>query len=151
MTPMGLSEDLVDLLEVHGADLVAHCFNSYLYNGAGDLLSLRDGRGNVIAWTYDLNGRVTSKRDANNVEILRYQYDALGRLTNRWTAAKGTTSYVYDALGNLRSTIYPERTLGTVEPKSFDLRGLSFWLLPRRERRASPSWGCEERATRAAG
>ena len=85
--------------------------NAYTYNGAGDLLTLRDGRGNVVSWTYDAYGRVTAKRDANNTEILRYQYDAGGRLTNRWSLAKGTTTYVYDAQGNCTARVYPERTL----------------------------------------
>ena len=52
--------------------------NSFTYSGAGDRLTLRDGRGNVTTWAYDSYGRVTSKRDANNTEILRYLYDPNG-------------------------------------------------------------------------
>ena len=85
--------------------------NSFVFNGAGDLLTLRDGKNNTVSWAYDGYGRVISKRDANTTEILRYQYDAGGRLTNRWSAAKGTTAYVYDPLGNLLNTIYPSLTL----------------------------------------
>ena len=39
------------------------------------------------------------------------QYDPLNHLANRWSAAKGTTTYVYDPLGNLLNTIYPDRTI----------------------------------------
>jgi RHS repeat-associated protein len=41
------------------------------------------------------------------VEIFRYQYDANHRLTNRWSAAKGNTSYTYDAAGNLLTVVHP--------------------------------------------
>ena len=85
--------------------------NSFVYNGAGDLLTLRDGRGHATSACYDAYGRVTSRRDANDTEISRYQYDPLNHLTNRWSAAKGTTTYVYDPLGNLLNTIYPDRTI----------------------------------------
>ena len=72
---------------------------------------MRDGRGHATSACYDAYGRVTSRRDANDTEISRYQYDPLNHLTNRWSAAKGTTTYVYDPLGNLLNTIYPDRTI----------------------------------------
>ena len=96
---------------VAGAGTADAVTNSFVYNGAGDLLTLRDGRGHVTSACYDAYGRVTSRRDANDTEISRYQYDPLNHLTNRWSAAKGTTTYVYDPLGNLLNTIYPERTI----------------------------------------
>jgi RHS repeat-associated protein len=34
-------------------------------------------------------------------------YDANGRLTNRWSAAKGNTGYTYDNVGNLTFVNYP--------------------------------------------
>ena len=36
-----------------------------------------------------------------------YGYDANSRLTNRWTPAKGTTTYRYDAVGNLTNIVHP--------------------------------------------
>ena len=96
---------------VAGAGTADAVTNSFVYNGAGDLLTLRDGRGHATSAFYDAYGRVTSRRDANDTEISRYQYDPLNHLTNRWSAAKGTTTYVYDPLGNLLNTIYPERTI----------------------------------------
>ena len=94
-----------------GAGTADAVTNSFVYNGAGDLLTLRDGRGHATSAFYDAYGRVTSRRDANDTEISRYQYDPLNHLTNRWSAAKGTTTYVYDPLGNLLNTIYPDRTI----------------------------------------
>ena len=94
-----------------GAGTADAVTNSFVYNGAGDLLTLRDGRGHATSACYDAYGCVTSRRDANDTEISRYQYDPLNHLTNRWSAAKGTTTYVYDPLGNLLNTIYPERTI----------------------------------------
>jgi YD repeat-containing protein len=78
----------------------------YAYNAAGDLLGITDGNGNKTSWGYDIYGRVTSKTNANGTEILRYQYDANGRVTNRWSLAKGNTQYRYDSAGNLTNVVY---------------------------------------------
>jgi len=76
------------------------------YNGAGDLLNLNDGRAKNTWWGYDGYGQVTSKTNHNSVQILRYQYDANGQLTNRWSKAKLATTYRYDAAGNLTNAVY---------------------------------------------
>jgi RHS repeat-associated protein len=78
----------------------------YTYNAAGNLLKLRDPSGNETSWTYDQYGRVTTKTNANGVESLRYAYDPNGRVTNRWSAAKGNTIYRYDSAGNLTNICY---------------------------------------------
>lgn len=80
---------------------------AYTYNAAGDLLTLRDGKSQQTTWAYDVYGSVTNKADANNNTMFRYRYDILGRLTNRWTPAKGYTGYAYDAVGNLTNINYP--------------------------------------------
>jgi len=79
----------------------------FSYSPAGDLLTLTDGKSQTTTWKYDLLGRVTNKLDAASTVIFRYGYDANGRLTNRWTPAKGTTVYSYDAAGNLTFVNYP--------------------------------------------
>jgi RHS repeat-associated protein len=79
----------------------------YSYNGAGDLLTLTDGNTNITTWIYDQYGRVTNKFDAANNLLFIYKYDADGRLTNRWSAAKGNTTYSFDAVGNLTGVSYP--------------------------------------------
>ena len=48
--------------------------------------------------------------DAATNVIFKYQYDASGRMTNRWSAAKGDTGYAYDATGNLTNVNYPSNT-----------------------------------------
>jgi RHS repeat-associated protein len=80
--------------------------NSFTYNAAGDLRTLSDGKSQVTKWGYDTFGRVTSKTNAANTEILRYSYHLNGALSNRWSAAKGNTVYSYDAAGNLTNVNY---------------------------------------------
>src|SRR5262249_41352486 len=65
-------------------------------SAAGDLLSLTDGKNQTTKWKYNEYGLVTNKIDQAGTEILRYQYDADNRLTNRWSVAKGNTKYAYD-------------------------------------------------------
>ena len=67
--------------------------NSFAYDAGGSLTNLSDGKGQFTRWNYDQFGRTTNKVDATSTEIFRYQYDADNRLTNRWSAAKGTTTY----------------------------------------------------------
>ena len=85
--------------------------NQFAYDGAGDLLTLTDGKNQATTWHYDSFGRVTNKVDAANVVAFAYQYDADNRLTNRWTPAKGVTTYTYDAVGNRTAIIYPQSTI----------------------------------------
>jgi len=55
-------------------------------------------------------GRITNKLDQAGAEILRYEYDPNGRLTNRWSIAKGDTYYSFDPVGNLTNINYPNST-----------------------------------------
>jgi RHS repeat-associated protein len=79
----------------------------FTYNPADEILTLTDGKNQTTAWHYNEFGWVTNKLDQSNTEILRYTYDPLGRLTNRWSAAKGNTKYAYDSIGNLLTINYP--------------------------------------------
>ena len=81
--------------------------NIFAYNGAGDLLTLTDGNNDKTTWGYDSFGRVTNKVDMANNLLFVYQYDPDNRLTNRWSATKGSTAYGYDHLGNLTGVTYP--------------------------------------------
>jgi RHS repeat-associated protein len=82
----------------------------YTNNVAGDLLSLTDGKNQTTRWNYNEYGRVTNKLDQAGTVILRYKYDPDGRLTNRWSAAKGDTVYTYDSVDNLTGINYPSST-----------------------------------------
>jgi len=84
--------------------------NQFAYNGAGDLVTLTDGRNQTTAWRYDTFGRVTNKLDTLNHALFNYAYDADSRLTNRWTPEMGNTFYAYDAVGNLTQIRYPQLT-----------------------------------------
>lgn len=79
----------------------------YGYAPAGDLLSLTDGKSHTTQWGYDAEGRVTNKVDQAGSTVLKYTYDADGRLLTRWSVAKGTTYYTNDAVGNLTGIGYP--------------------------------------------
>ena len=85
--------------------------NSFAYDGAGDRLRLTDGRNQPTHWNYDAFGRVTNKVDAAGVIQFVYQYDANNQLTNRWTPAKGNTTYTFDAVGNRKTINYPLSTV----------------------------------------
>lgn len=83
----------------------------YSFAPAGDLLALKDGKGQITQWNYDAYGRVTNKVDQGGTVVYRYRYDGDGRMTNRWSAAKGTTNtYTYDGEGNLLHIGYPVTT-----------------------------------------
>jgi RHS repeat-associated protein len=82
----------------------------FSFSAASDLLTLVDGRGKQTSWGYDQFGQVTNKVDHNDIAILRYQYDAGGRLTNRWSKGKANTAYAYDPVGNLTQVTYDANT-----------------------------------------
>lgn len=79
----------------------------YAYNAAGNLLTLTDGKNQVTTWSYDIERRVTNKLDQAGVEIFCWTYDGKGRLASRWSKAKGSTAYTYDAADNLTFVNYP--------------------------------------------
>ena len=86
----------------------------FTYNAAGDRIKLTDGKSQDTTWGYDLFGRVTSETNAASAVVFKFQYDANNRLTNRWSAAKGTTVYSYDAVGNRTLVNYPVSTDSTL-------------------------------------
>jgi RHS repeat-associated protein len=98
---------------------------TYVYNDLGDLLSMTSPDTGTTTYTYDAAGNRLSQTDARSVTV-NYTYDALNRLTNidypgssldttftfdQGTAQKGrlttmtdgsgTTTFAYDAVGNL--------------------------------------------------
>jgi RHS repeat-associated protein len=79
----------------------------FQYNPAGDLTNLVDGALHATSWKFDIYGRLTNKVDNLGNNLFFYGYDADNRLTNRNSAAKGTTTYRYDPVGNLTNVVYP--------------------------------------------
>jgi RHS repeat-associated protein len=82
--------------------------NGFTYDAAGDLLTLTDGKGQTSTWHYDQFGRVTNKVDAATNTVLIYKYDAVNRLTNRYSISKGNTYYSFDAVGNPTNVSYSD-------------------------------------------
>jgi YD repeat-containing protein len=66
-----------------------------------------DGKNHSTQWGYDSFGRNTNVIDATGATVLRFKYDQDGRLTNRWSAAKGDTFYTLDLNGNATFINYP--------------------------------------------
>jgi RHS repeat-associated protein len=77
----------------------------------GNMLSLTDGRTNTKSWSYDIYSRQIAERNANGLQVKTRGYDANGRLTSQWTVVKGTTTFAYDADGNLLTISSPHSTI----------------------------------------
>ena len=82
----------------------------FSYDAAGNLAALTDGRNNVTTWTYDPEGRVTNKKDANSTNLFTYSYFPTGWLSNRLDALTNNTKYLYDPVGNLTNIDYTSST-----------------------------------------
>jgi len=87
---------------------------SYAYDGAGRMTSRTDGLGNALYWTYDKRGnRLTQANRVGTPAIaITWTYDNANRLLTR-VADGVTTTYGYDANGNLTSAQGPSGTIGT--------------------------------------
>ncbi len=77
---------------------------NYFYNGQGQLAELKDGAGNLIVeYTYNQLGQLATKLNGNGTST-SYGYDAAGNLTSIINYASGTTvnssfTYTYNLLG----------------------------------------------------
>lgn len=84
--------------------------NRFSYGCGDELLTLSDGKKQTTTWRYDEYGRVTNKLDYLGTNLFAYTYDANGRVTSRWTPGTNgpgiTTRYSYDAVGNLTTVDY---------------------------------------------
>jgi RHS repeat-associated protein len=79
----------------------------FAYDASGNLTNLVDGKGHSTQFNWDEYSRQTNKLDQSGTVILKYAYDANGRLLSRWSVAKGTTYYTNDAVGNVTYLDYP--------------------------------------------
>jgi RHS repeat-associated protein len=81
---------------------------SYSYDALGRLSALKDGAGSLIVqYSYDNLGRLVKKVNGNGTSTT-YAYDATGNLTNEVNFAQGTTinssfTYTYNLLGEQTS------------------------------------------------
>lgn len=89
----------------------------YAYNKAGRLESVKDGKGNLWSYGYDLRGRKITSQDPD-AGYTKYAYDILDRLTATTQLASATdtqgkkNSTVYDEFGRVTSTWEGEPTTG---------------------------------------
>jgi RHS repeat-associated protein len=78
---------------------------TYGYDARGNLTSLTDGLTNTVLYGYDELGRKTSQTNRSDLTPLTpsitWLYDGAGRLIERTSAETATVTYEYDANGNL--------------------------------------------------
>ena len=112
--------DVTQMVENANNKPITH---SYTYDSYGNTLTHTiSGSGvptTTSTKTYDATHRflVQEKSTANQL-IKKYNYNSLGRLVSKQEGISGsllTTSYQYDAIGNLIKTTYPDGTTTTIE------------------------------------
>jgi RHS repeat-associated protein len=112
-TPNGITtryvyDDLGNLLQEQSPQ---RGIRAYTYDTAGNVLTLTDARGITLNYSYDVLGRVMSIDAPGFDEDITYVYDSCingaGRLCQVMDAS-GTTSYAYDAFGNLTQQTHTE-------------------------------------------
>ncbi len=84
---------------------------AYSYDDVGRLQRQDQGNGTFTTYAYDVAGRLTSlvnlASDNSILSTFGYTYDAIGRKLTM-TTTEGTTTYVYDASGQLTSVNLPD-------------------------------------------
>ena len=90
--------------EQHVADQGTSLFS---YDVANRASTISDPNGAVRKYYYDLNQNVTAAEDVNGQT--RYEYDG-GRITRVTDRLGNSTSYAYDAAGNVTDIAYPDGT-----------------------------------------
>lgn len=78
----------------------------YTYDAAGNLKTIKDARGKVKTFAYDLLGRQLSVTDPLN-HTTAYDYDSAGNRIRLTDANGATTNYTYDRLNHLKTIDYP--------------------------------------------
>jgi RHS repeat-associated protein len=118
------SQGLPTTVSINGSGQPAETTSS-TYNGQGELTSETDARGKTTSYGYDPFGDLASVTDAAGDETT-YGYDADGRVTSTvapagnapgGVPAQHTTSYSYNALGDLTSSTDP---LGKTTSYTYD-------------------------------
>jgi len=92
-------------------------YETFVYDGRGNLLSRRDRRGEEWTYTYNSRGQVLT---ATNPEggVSTYTYETDGTLATRTDSDTGRTTYTYDGYGRL---VGIERPDGTTVRMGYDL------------------------------
>jgi RHS repeat-associated protein len=72
----------------------------YTYDGAGNLASMIDGRGDVTSYAYDEAGRMTGLTDPDS-HTITWTYDALGRRVGQANRDSTSVTWTYDGAGRV--------------------------------------------------
>lgn len=82
-------------------------YRSYTdYDEMGRVIARRGNNGQVVRYTYDLNGNVVSAKDALN-RVTSYEYDELDRVDHVTDANSGQTSITYNTGGQVAQVSDP--------------------------------------------
>ncbi len=81
----------------------------FTYDGAGNLTTITDARGNAWVFTYDAQHRLLTERDRRGVTVLTNTYNGAGRIASQADAAGHLTTFAYTPLagGRLQVVITP--------------------------------------------
>jgi RHS repeat-associated protein len=74
---------------------------SYTYDSAGQELTRAEPDGSVTRYSYNAAGELAALKDGSGNPITQYTYNALGQLVGSHDGNGQTTSYQYDADGNV--------------------------------------------------
>jgi len=80
-------------------------YTYYTYNAAGDLLTIKNHRGNVTTINYDTLGRKINMNDPD-LKYWEFTYDANGNLLTQTDAKSQVITFAYDALNRKTSKTY---------------------------------------------
>ena len=79
----------------------------FQYDPSGNITNMVDGKLQKTIFQFDAFSRLTNKLDNTSSSVLRLTYDANSRIKTRWTPEKGTTTYIRDPIGRIRTNSYP--------------------------------------------
>lgn len=104
------------ITETRASDDTEHSKTTFVYDGLGNRIEVRDANNHYTKFTYDDLGRVLTEENPEN-EVITYEYNAFGEVAKTWDAKgvlvsehvydrRGLVERSYDALGNLTRYTY---------------------------------------------
>ena len=78
----------------------------FQYDPSGNLTNLVDGKLQKTIFQFDSFSRLTNKLDNTLTSALQLTYDANSQIKTRWTPQKGTTTFIRDPVGRVRTNSF---------------------------------------------